>query len=434
MKSQHLLKIVCACFLWLGVAVSVAPCYGRDMIKGEITDATRERVALSTGDNVTISLGKNQGLVRGDIGNILSRTDGKLMIGRCVVQESRGFSSTCQIIESLREIGRGDIVVFDRVDYRDEALFLTMIDVLDSAVKAYPTHEKVNILIHEIFDAKNNITQLSEKLRGELIYIASQKKRIVAIDGRRFPDFSYYPNEYGTSSQQVKNYLKNNGFDLVLTGTHIVSGNSVELSFQRVSQGDNDRVIVFAPSTTLVADGDTDKIVLPYVKKEKRVESVCLFSYKPRQYVPPKEERAGIIKEEAAADPFKELNLKRAEFNIISPVQFKVTVDGGALNIGENNMGRVNLSNGSHRVRASFRRGYYSGEALIYTSTREYTHDVILELSKGEEIVVEMVADPMPDKGDPLSFKVYRKVERERHALRPIHRLESEKLVETFVE
>ena len=217
MKRQHLLNII-FCFLWLGLAVLAPPCYGRDMIRGEITDAVRERVALSTGDNVTISLGKNHGLIKGDIGNIASRTDSKLTIGRCVVQESTGVSSTCQIIESLREIGRGDIVVFDRVDCRDEALFLTMIDVLDSAVKAYPAHEKVKIVVHELFDAKNNITQLSEKVRGELIYIASQKKRIVAIDSRQMPDFSYYPNEYGTSSQQVKNYLKNNGFDLVHNG------------------------------------------------------------------------------------------------------------------------------------------------------------------------------------------------------------------------
>ena len=150
--------------------------------------------------------------------------------------------------------------------------------------------------------------------------------------------------------------------------------------------------------------------------------------------MPLKEERAGIIKEEAAANPFKALNLKRVEFNIISPVQFKVTVDGSALNIDENNVAKVNLGTGSHKVRASFRRGYYSGESLLYTSSNEYTHDAILDLSKGEEIVVEMAADPMPDKGDHLSFKVYRKVERERHALRPIHRLESEKLVETFVE
>jgi hypothetical protein len=404
------------------------------MIRGEITDAIRERVALSTGDNVTISLGKNHGLIKGEIGNIVSKTDSKLTIGKCAVQESGGISSTCQIIESLREIGRGDIVVFEGIDYRDKALFLTMIDVLDSAVRAYPTHEKVKILFHEVFDAKNNITRLSEKVRSELIYIASQKKRIVAIDSRQIPDFSYYPDEYGTSSRQVKTFLKNNGFDLAITGTHIVSGNSVELSFQRITRGDNDRVIVFPVLTALVTDGGADKIVLPYVKKEKRVESVCSFSYKPRQYMPLKEERAGIVKEEAAANPFKALNLKRVEFNIISPVQFKVTVDGSALNIGENNVAKVNLGSGSHKVRASFRRGYYSGESLLYTSSNEYTHDVILDLSKGEEIVVEMVADPMPDTGDHLSFKVYRKVERERHALRPIHRLESEKLVETFVE
>ncbi|HEX2966391.1 MAG TPA: hypothetical protein VHO84_11420 [Syntrophorhabdaceae bacterium] len=433
MKREHLLVIFC--FLWVVAAATVIPpCYARDMIRGEITDAIRERVALSTGDNVTISLGKNHGLIKGDIGNIISRADNKLTTGRCVVLEGRNASSTCQIIESFREIGRGDIVIFEQVDYRDRALFLPIIDVLDSAVKLYHPHEKVQILVHEVFDASNNVTKFSEKVRGELTYIASQKKRIGVSTSRQFPDFSYYPNEYGASSPQVKNFLKNNGFDLVITGTHVTNGNGVELSFQRIGQGDNDRVIVFPVSTGLVSLGNPDKIVLPYVKREKRVDSACSLLYKPQQYVPLKEEKAGIIKEEAAANPFKELNLKRVEFNIISPVQFKVTIDGVALNIDENNIGQAILGNGSHRIHASFKRGYYSGESLLYTSIKEYSRDALLELNKGEELTVEVVADPMPDKTDALSFKVYRKAEREKHALRPIHRLESEKLIETYAE
>lgn len=434
MKRQHALLIFG--FLWFAIAVlATQQCYARDMIKGEITDAIRERLALSAGDKVTISLGKNQGLIKGDIGKIVSHiASGRLEVGRCVIEESGSNSSVCQIIESEREVNRGDQVFFDRVDYRDNTLFMPVIDLLDSSVKAFPTHEKVRVLIHEVFDGKNNMTLFSEKVRDELLFIASQKKRIVPASSRQFPDFSYYPNEYSTFRAQLKNFLHKNDFDMVLTGTHSISGPTVELSFQRVCRQDNDRVVVFPVSNGITRGKDVDRIILPYVKRERHPDSICSVVYKPRQYVPLKDEKTAIIREEAGADPFKELTLKRVEFNIISPVQFTVTVDDVALNIGDNGAGQVSLANGPHRIRASFKRGYYSGESLLYTSAREHTRDVLLELNKDQDVVVEVAADPVSEKGEHISFRVYKKAERERHALKPIQRIESERLVETFVD
>lgn len=434
MKRQHLALIFA--FLWFAIATPMTQhCYARDMVRGEITDAIRERLALSTGDKVTISLGKNQGLIKGDIGKIVSyKTHGRLKVGRCVIEESGGNSSVCQIIETDREISRGDTVYFERVDYRDRALFNPIIDLLDSSVKTFPTHEKVRMLIHEVFDAKNNMTQFSEKVRGELLYIASQKKRIMPASSRDFSDFSYYPDEYRSSGAQLKSFLRKNDFDMILTGSHAINGRTIELSFQRVCQQDNDRIIVFPIPSGNDGGKNEDKIVLPYVKREKHPDTICSVVYKPRQYVPFKEEKSVIIKEEAGADPFKEMNLKRVEFNIISPVQFKVTVDDVALNITENGVGQVSLGNGPHRIRASFKRGYYSGESLLYTSTREYAKDVLLELNKDQDVVVEVSADPVSERGEHIAFKVYKKAERERHALKPIQRIESEKLIETFVD
>lgn len=434
MKRQHLSIIVS--LLWFAtVCTMTQQCYARDMVKGVITDAIRERLTLSTGDKVTVSVGKNQGLIKGDIGRIVSsKTTGRLEIGRCAIEESYGSSGVCQIIESVREVGRGDIVLFDSVDYRDKALFMPIIDLLDSSVKAYPTHEKIKILIHEVFDAKNNMTEFSEKVRGELLYVASQKKRIITTDSRRFRDFSYYPNEYGISGSQVKSFLRKNDLDMVLTGTHMIGGSTIELSFQRICDQGDDRAVVFPLSIGILGGKNADKVVLPYVKKEKHPDSVCSVVYKPRRYVPLKEEKSGIIKAEAGGDPFKELNLKRVEFNIMSPVQFKVVVDGTPLYIAEDGVGQMTLGNGPHRIRASFKRGYYSGESLLYTSTREYSKDVLLELNKDQQVVLEITADPIADKGEPIAFTVYSKAERERHALKPIQRLDSEKLIEAFVD
>jgi hypothetical protein len=432
MKKQPL--IIIFCFLWFAAFSLIQQCYARDVIKGQLTDAVRERIALSTGDKVTISVGKYQGLIKGDIGKIISKANDQIEIGRCVVEESQGSSSVCQIIESLREIGRGDTVLFDAVDYRDKAIFLAIIDLLDSSVKAYPTHEKVKILINEVFDANNNITQFSEKVRGELIYVASQKKRIVPMTVREMPDISYYPNEYGASAGYMKNLLKKNNLDMILTGSYIINGSTLELSFQRILKEGDDRVVVFPVSMGNDYAKHMDKIVQPYVKKERRPDSLCSVVFKPRQYMPLKEEKGDIVKDEAGGDPFRELNLKRVGFNIISPVEFKVSVDGAMLKIAENGVGQISLSNGPHRLRASFKRGYYSNESLLYTSTRESIRDALLELNKGQEVIVEVIADPLAEKGEALAFKVYRKAERERHALKPIQRFESEKLIETFVE
>lgn len=432
MKRQHLAIIFC--FLWSAVIVITPTCYARERIKGQITDAIGERIGLSTGDEVAISLGKSQGLIKGDIGEIMSKADSQIQLGKCVIQESKDNSATCQIIQSTREIGRGDIVLFDGVDYRDKALFVPLIDLLDSSVSSYPAHEKIRILVHEVFDTRNNVTQFSEKVRGEVIHIASQKKRIIPVASRDFPDFIYYPADYASSSGQVKGFLKKNGFNMILTGTHMNNGSKYKLSFQRICQTVNDGVLAFSLTGDVANGKAMDGIVLPYVKREKRPDTICSVVYKPRQYVPLKEEKNAIIKEEASADPFKELSLKRIAFNIISPVDFSVTIDGAPLGISDSGIGEIALSAGSHRIRATFKRGYFSNESLLYTSTREHSRDVLLELNKDQEVVVEVAAEPIPEKGDHIVFKVYRKVERERHALKPIQRMEYERLIEAFVE
>ena len=56
-------------FLWFGVAITLpGQCLAREVVKGQIVEAIRERIALSMGDKVTVSVGKNQGLIKGDIG------------------------------------------------------------------------------------------------------------------------------------------------------------------------------------------------------------------------------------------------------------------------------------------------------------------------------------------------------------------------------
>ena len=68
---------------------------------------------------------------------------------------------------------------------------------------------------------------------------------------------------------------------------------------------------------------------------------------------------------------------------------------------------------------------------LLYTSGQTITKEAMFDVTKNKTIVVEVMANPLPDK-TPLLFNVYASVDRERQLLRPITRVESEKVIETF--
>ena len=137
------------------------------------------------------------------------------------------------------------------------------------------------------------------------------------------------------------------------------------------------------------------------------------------------------LKEEAGENPFVAANLKKVDFNILSPVDVMVQVDGQTVDLKNKSQQYLRLKQGPHRVTAAFRRGYFSNESLLYTSQQMFSKEIMMDLSHSKTIGIEITANPMQG-NSPISFNVYAPVERERQVLRPIYRVESDRVVETY--
>ena len=83
-----------------------------------------------------------------------------------------------------------------------------------------------------------------------------------------------------------------------------------------------------------------------------------------------------------------------------------------------------------NRVTASFRRGYYRNETLVYTSTREETKEVIIYVRNGGNLNMDIVADPAV--GGKPAFSVYRKSDKERMVLKSVPQFSDERGIELY--
>jgi hypothetical protein len=145
-----------------------------------------------------------------------------------------------------------------------------------------------------------------------------------------------------------------------------------------------------------------------------------------------KDEKLPLIKFEADGNPFTEYGMKRDDFNIISPIDVVVKVDNETFTLTSGKPQQlITLTKGTHRVSMSFRRGYYFNENLLYRSKTLLTKDALLDVTKSTNILVDVSANPLPDK-QPITIQVFDMVGKERPFLRPIRRLEADTIVETF--
>lgn len=174
------------------------------------------------------------------------------------------------------------------------------------------------------------------------------------------------------------------------------------------------------------------QVRVPYQQIAKKEQVFCYFMLKPFAYTPVKDEKAALIKFEADGNPFTEYSMRRDDFNIISPVDVLIEVDGDAFSLSTRRPQQlVRLTKGTHRVSASFRRGYYFNENLLYISRNLLKKEAILDVSKSTSILVDLSINPLPDK-QPITIQVFDRVGKERQLLRPIRKLADDTTVETF--
>ncbi len=282
-------------------------CLAKDMNRGQIVGNLDEKVKLMTGDKAIIDLGKNNGVIKGDILNIYKPGDTKLYnpIGKCSVVEPNDSTSICEIIKIYNnEIGK-DVVISEKLSITDPNLFPAIFQLLTKVVEPYEPYEKITVYVHNIYDEQKNITSFSEKLQKEINKVFFQKKRIQSAGMNVSQSlFAYLPEEYAESNQVIKEYLKKDNIDVLIAGTYKIRGDKIELSLYKVDKEWED-IAVDAKLNAASYANVTSNVVTSYkpIRKEKNI--VCDILYRPVHHkVSIRDERNSIIDVECSSQGF----------------------------------------------------------------------------------------------------------------------------------
>jgi hypothetical protein len=431
MKRSYLL--VMGLFLVLLQGSALGNALGSD-IRGEIVSSVQDRLNLSQGDSLIVNLGGGTGAIKGDIARIVKRdaTDLSDILGKCAVTETRDTTLLCEVLQTKGEIQLGDVVILKGLSLPSDSVFQQLVlAAANSVVGPYHPSKEISVYVYEIFDEGNNITGLSRKMRMELVDAFKQKSRLSVAGNASIKDVPFYPDADLRWVRDVKDVLTKTTVDVLITGRYRIEGDQLQVTLYKVDKNwDTREIIVKVPLKknleTLAAN-----TVVPYRVLEKKEPVTVHVMLRPQRLTPVKEEKAEIIRLEAAGNPVTAYSLKKVNFNILSPVDFVVRINDLQVDFGGKSSQSVTLRQGLQRLTVSFKRGYFSNDVLLYTSEQAITKEAVLDVTKNKTIVVEVMANPVPDK-TPLLFNVYASVDRERQLLRPITRVESEKVMETF--
>jgi hypothetical protein len=418
----YLLTILCMFFSF--------ECSGEDVLKGKIVETTQNKLSITLGERAITSLGKNDGVIKGDIYKISEEKDPDLKgpIGRCAVLDVKEDQSTCEIIKMSKEIRKGNVVSTKKLDFSDSRLYSIIFDSLNKFLQPYEPYKNINVYIYNFFDEKNNITKLSELIKREMKNILSQKNRINLVSDEVGKGFLIYPEEY-MNTKFIEDYMKRDNINVLIAGSYKVNNENIELTIILVDKDYDDYQLHFNLKLN-----DYSKLVYeitaPYTPFDRQ-DIVCNFFYKPFIYTPQRDDKKFFVLQESDKNPFTQYTLGRIDFNIISPVDFKIKIGNNIINFNEKNDYKLTLPKGSHKLSASFKRGFFYNDGLMYTSTKEIKKDILLNIENGGEINIDLNVTPLYDK-DNIEFKIYKKTEKENFILKPIYKKETINQIETY--
>jgi hypothetical protein len=430
MKKTYLIIVVSL------VCVLAHTAFGGELTKGRIVSPiSHDRINLTVGDNLLTTLGREDGVTKGDILRLTTSTDAYFVdpIGTCAVIKTINSSSICEVLTARTELLRGNVIFMDALRTTERPFYLPILDVLGVVVEPYAPHKKIRVYIHNIFDEKNNVTDFSERFREEMKAIFSQKDKIVLAGEDAGREIMFYPDEYHDVGKTVRRLMINANVDVLITGRYTVEKGNINLSILKIDKNFIDQQI----ELTLPADGYKDRLaslIRPYKPLERKGFSVCTVIYDPHYTVlQKKDEKKQLIRYESQGNPFIEYTLGRIDFNIISPVQVSLKIDDDVVAKDGKMETKLMLRKGSHRASISFRRGYFSTvtQEPLYVSSEVIAKDFILNLEKDGDVTIEMRMDPTYN-GNNFDIKVYKTVDKERYVVKPVYAKERQKTVEAF--
>ena len=437
MKSKKVSLLISFTVLLL-LSVSLTAFSAPQLVTGEITTAIilQERIHLSVGDKAITNLGAKDGLLKGDILLVTSRIDylKEKPIGQCAVTNVEAKSSICEIITANMEIPRGSNVSFPTMHYSMDKFYPAAYRILSKSVDPFPPYEKVKISVYDIFDNNNNITKFSERIKQEMKDVFAQKKRVQLVEPKTVKkDFFLYPEDIKNSYGLRTEVMETLGVDVFITGSYSLSNDTATLTIYKFDKNFNDEKITFLLPLSTVEIASAQEIIAPFKPLPKKEYISCTVALKDLQYVPQKEEKRDIIGHEAGTDIFKTYDLRRTNFNIISPVDIHFKVDDQNVNFSGKNEAPVLLTKGTHKLSASFKRGYFfnTRDPKLYISEKSVEKEVILSIEKDASLYIDVSLNPSFE-GENIDFKIYDVSVKKTQLLKTIIKTEASKTIEFF--
>lgn len=439
------MKTITAVILCISVLISVnclaaneknIPVSTNDTTVGQIIGNLDNKFKIMLGDKAITNLGKRSGVIKGDILTIYGKNDTNMIdpVGRCAVVETFDSTCICEIIKITREIGM-DIVTIKKLKYNDANLLPPVFALLTKIVEPYSPEKEIKVYIYDVFDENNNVTKFSEKVKGELKKVFFQKKRMVSAGKAISPAlFAYLPGEYNEYNSTIEDYLKKDQVDVIISGTYKVKGENIELSFYKIDKNWEDMAL----DTTIPGKQYAQlvsSVTVPYSERKKEKTVNCRIIFKPVYHKTiSRDERNNIIDYETKGNPILEYTLRRAEFNIVVPMDFLVEIDKNIIRFDKQKEIDIPLSTGNHSISAAFKKGfYYNDTFLVALSDQDkiVQKSAIVTIDRPEDLVIEIEANPLPRKEN-IVFKVYRKTTRSATMIKPVLTRETLKPVEAF--
>jgi hypothetical protein len=405
------MKTITVAVLCLAIFIA-GNCQANELNRGQIIHSIDQKVKIVIGDKALTNLGMKAGVIKGDILTIYKTYDTNYIypIGKCAVTDVYDVTSICEIIKINNTEISYDTVVIDRLKSNDFGLYPVIFQLLTKVVEPYEPHKDITVYVHSIFDEQDNITKFSESVQKEIKKIFYQKKRIKQPRNVSKSLFAYQPGDYAEYGQAIEGFLNKDNNDVLIGGRYRVKGDKIELTLYKMDRNWEDIVI----ETTLAASSyaqQTSSVVTPYkpIKKERNLFSDIV--YKPVSYKANiRDERNNIIAIESKNDPFLEYSLKRIDFNIISPVDFKLIVDNNEINFEKAKEQQISMTTGKHEITAVFKKGFYLNDSLLLTTDNDVKKDIVLILDNPGDIKIEVTANPVPGREN-IDFKIYKKAD-----------------------
>jgi len=412
--------------------------FSKEMVKGTIIVTPQNIINVGVGEKIIANLGKNDGVIVGDIFRLVESDDDILIghIGRCAVTKTFDSTSVCKVIKLSAEVGKGDYVYINKLEPLDPNIYPVVFELLNEIVKPYEPYNEVSVYVHNIYDENNNITLLSEKIRAEIINIFMQKNRMI-VNSVNLSEYMTYPDKYfyiGKDSSRketvsvLKEIMRRTNIDVVITGIYRTRGDAIELSLYMIDRHWADKKIDFALDTRAFTS-TASEVILPYRPIKEKQFVTYNISVTKKNHFPTLDEKRYIVRNESEKDlsfKFKMLD-KKIDFNRIGVDNFKFKIDGESIDVVSGKSKVIGFEKGLKRLWISFQPGFYMNEELFYSSQlKTIEKEVIIDLAREDNLNIELILDPTYgyEKAD---VKVYRKMTDEPFVLKSVYSVREKK-------